>query len=328
MFVAVKSPIVILKAKQRKKPRWTKHNKKLEALSNKQAKVTSQVIIDGVKQLRSELPTTLEIADAWSVGGYPELIDQLDLDAAPSRMSQSAGNVLLATLILSTRNEIDNLPEHIQSRYRFDYSNPRIERLWRDRAANNIVEPILQGTRDSIQDVIHRQFTNALTPRTMAGEIKNYIGLYPRLAQAHTNYMFGLLAQGVKPDRAEALGEKYYNKLLEYRAMSIARTETNFMINHGQLQVWKQGQENGIIPRQAKKVWVNDGDPCPDCADMDGEEVGLNEVWIMADGTSCDVPTDSHPQCNCVMTIEYGEAEDSSFQPEEKDEEPSEEESD
>lgn len=323
MFITHTPWSVVAKAAKAKKPRWTKQNKKLENVSVKQQKVTSQVIVDGVKQLRTELPTTLEIADAWSVGGYPELMDEMDLESAHAKMS-GAGPALLATLLYSTRVAIQNLPPGIQSRYRFDYSNPRIERLWKQRSSQRIVEPIIQGTKDSIQDIVHTQFTRGLNPRDLAGEIKNCVGLYPKLARAHTNYVMGLRAEGMSPDKVDVLSEKYYNKLLDYRAMSIARTETNFMINHGQLQVWKQGQDNGIIPSTAKKTWVNDGNPCPDCQDMDGESVGLNEVWIMADGTMCEVPTDSHPQCNCVMDIDYDE---DSQQPAEEPNEDSEEES-
>lgn len=311
MFIVHAPWSYVAKMGKAKKPRWTKQNKKLESISLRQQKKTAKVIIDGVMELRATLPSTLQIGIDLEAG-YPTFISRMNLAEAPEKFD-GAGRSLWETLLISSKIAMENLPGEIASRYRFDYSNPRIERIWRERSSQKIVEPIINGTKESIQDIVHTQFTRGLNPRDIAGEIKNYVGLYPKLARAHTGYVTGLKASGMEPDKVEALSEKYYDKLLSYRAMSIARTETNFMINRGQLEVWRQGQDNGIIPQQAKKIWVNDGNPCLECEDMDGDAVGLNDVWVMTDGTICEVPTDAHPNCNCVMEIEYGEIETAEF---------------
>lgn len=321
MFV-VHRPWSIVKA-DKKRPNWqrTVSPKKLEALSARQTKKTTQAIIDSTTTLRTELPSDLEIADAWAEYGYSGIAELLEMGEAADSFAGAAES-LGETMGLVSQISLGSLPPGMQDKYRFDYTNPRIERIWQRRAGEKIVQPIVNGTLDSVRDIVHRQFTQGLTPRDLAGEIKNCIGLYPRLTRAHTNYVNGLKTQGMTEDRIAALSEKYYDKLLSYRAMTIARTETNFMLNRGQLEVWKQGQENGVIPQGAQKTWITDGNPCPECAAMDGEQVGLNEIWVMSDGTPCDVPTDSHPNCECMMTIDYGDIENAEFsEPESSDDE-------
>lgn len=72
------------------------------------------------------------------------------------------------------------------------------------------------------------------------------------------------------------------------RALTIARTETAFADVAGNLMGWKA---SGVV---AGKEWKTSEDPCPDCADLDGEVVDLEEEF--PDG---DPPL--HPRCECVL---------------------------
>ncbi len=74
----------------------------------------------------------------------------------------------------------------------------------------------------------------------------------------------------------------------------------------GQLEVWRAGQNEGLITHKAKKVWVIDGRPCDDCIEMDGEAVGLNDYWVMPSGKHVEIPTDSHPNCECGQSLDFG----------------------
>ncbi len=152
--------------------------------------------------------------------------------------------------------------------------------------------------------------TNGASPRDMAKEIKNYVGLYPRLATAHSNYVAKLRKDGVRPDRIEVLSDKYYDRLLTYRTETIARTETQFMLNRGQLTVWQEGSRQGLLPPDSKKVWIVDGNPCEICEPMDGIAVGINESWSLDDGSEVDIPTEAHPNCMCIMDLDMGEGDD------------------
>lgn len=73
------------------------------------------------------------------------------------------------------------------------------------------------------------------------------------------------------------------------RALMISRTETAFADVQGNLLGWKA---SGVV---AGKEWRTSGeDPCPECAAMDGEIVGIDEEF--SDG---DPPL--HPRCECAL---------------------------
>lgn len=315
MFVSYKPWSIVAKARRSKRPKWkdTRTTKRLESLSLTMQRSISMDLVKGIKTFRKTIPDKEEIYQAWLKRGYGGIVNLINWKEIPNVVAP-ATKKLNESFVKSSELAVEVLPPPIKDRLRFDYGNPKIQRLFQQRSGEKIVQPLVEGGRQSIQQIVHRQFTQGLSPKMMAGEIKNYIGLYPQLAGAHTNYVLGLLGSGMKESEAERLSNAYYDKLLDYRAMSIARTETHFMVSHGQLEVWKQGQDNGLIPTGAKKVWDADGNPCPDCEDMDGVAVDIDDVWVMNDGTVCDVPSDSHPNCNCTPSIDYGDIENAEFE--------------
>jgi hypothetical protein len=316
MFVTHKPWSLVAKAaKTKKRPNWsrTRSPKRLEALSRRMEKAVTIDLVKGIKTFRSKIPDPEKIYEAWMKGNYSAIDREIEWEKFPGEIAPASEKTFEA-MMASADIAMQALPPPIKSRYRFDYKNPGIERIWRKRTGEWMVDPLVKGGRESIQDIVYTQFTQGLNPRDLVGEIKNYIGLYPRLARAHTNYVLSLKQTDMAPERIDELSENYYDKLLTYRANMIARTETNFMLNRGQLEVWQQGQENGIIPLGATKVWVVDGNPCEDCQEMDGEAVGLAESWVTPDGDVVEVPTEIHPHCACMMTIEYGDIETAEFE--------------
>jgi hypothetical protein len=292
------------------RPKWkkTRSAKRVGALGNRMSKAVAVDLVNGIQTFKKRIPDKEDIYQAWLKGNYSGIVriipwEHLDKDLTPAK--DKLNNGLTAAMISANKS----LPPHRQPTLRYDYRNPRIQNVF-NRRAGEWITAIDQDTRNSIQTIVHRQFVNALSPRDLAGQIKNVIGLYPKLANAHTNYVNGLKAQGMSADKVERLGDKYYDKLLNYRSMMIARTESQFMVNRGQLEVWREGANQGLIPKVAKKVWVTDGDPCEICDPMDGIAVDLDDMWSLNNGDVVDIPTESHPHCYCIMTIDYGDEEE------------------
>lgn len=309
MFCTCPSKEMVQKARS-KRPRWkdTRTDRRMSALHSQMSRSISADLVTGVKKFKSRIPDKEAIYEAWLKGGYSKIMELIPWHRMVEDVMPAAHRTKDA-LFGSMDINREALPKPINKALRFDYSNPRIERTWAKRTGEWMVNPLVNGGRDAIQDIVHRQFTQGLDPRSMAGEIRGYIGLYPRLANALTNYKQGLAAKGMPIENQQKYAIAYEDRLLDYRSMMIARTETNFMLNRGQLEVWRQANDAGLIPNAAVKVWQADGSPCEDCSAMDGEEVGLAEAWVTPDGDVVDVPTEIHPNCNCIMTIDYREGE-------------------
>lgn len=311
IFRAVENREWVQKQKLRKRPRWskTRNPKRLEALSKRFGSAISADLVTGINTFRRKIPNPETIYQAWLDGNYEGISRVIPWDELHKSL-QPARNRLFEGLEVFGNLGLEVIKEPERPKLRYDYKNPHIQRVFDKRAGEWIVK-ISGDTRDSIKEVVHRQMTQGVSPRQMSEEIRNMVGLYPRLANAHANYVNQLEKKGLHPERVKVLGDRYYQELLTYRAKTIARTETQFMLNRGQLEVWKEGARQGFIPKTAKKVWITDGDPCDEiCDPMDGEMVGLYDSWSLPNGDEVDIPTESHPNCQCIMTIEFDEEDD------------------
>lgn len=286
------------------RPKWktTRTPKRLEALTNQMANSVRVDMVKGIKTFKKRIPDKEVIYQAWLKGNYSGIVREIPWNALHEDLAPAVDK-LHKNWSKSLKEGVETLhPDH-RPTMRYDYKNPQIERVFQNRTGEWIVS-IEQKTRESIQQIVHRQFTNALSPRDMVDQIKDTVGLYPRLANAHANYVRGLKESGMPAARVEKLGDAYYDKLLTYRAMSIAKTESFFMVNRGQLEVWKESSNQDLIPKTSRKVWMTDGDPCDICEPMDGVSVLLVESWVLNNGDVVEIPTESHPHCECFMTID------------------------
>jgi SPP1 gp7 family putative phage head morphogenesis protein len=87
----------------------------------------------------------------------------------------------------------------------------------------------------------------------------------------------------------------------EARAELIAHTEIMTAANEGQREAWDQAIEAGLLTGNEKKEWIATGDAnvCPQCDELDGTVVGLDEQYPDDGG---DGPP-AHPQCRCTEGI-------------------------
>jgi SPP1 gp7 family putative phage head morphogenesis protein len=135
-------------------------------------------------------------------------------------------------------------------------------------------------------------------------------------AQAHA----GDLAQGISDTTREDIQDTIsaalegdgldvaYKAILdsvgdESRAEMISRTEVMDAANQGQLESWSQAIDAGFLTGDEKKEWIaTAGDnTCEDCQDLDGEQVGIDDVFSSGD----DAPP-AHPSCRCSLGIAGG----------------------
>lgn len=305
-------------AKAGKRPRGaprrkvTNTYKRLSALSKVMGNAVRLDLVHGLTRFKHRVSADA-LQEAWGKGDYHKVMTFIPWDKLPADL---AGPIRDLGKGAATGAEIslEAMPPNANANLRFDIENPRTKRFLETRTAS-LVTSIEQGTRDMIQGHVTRAFTNAQTPRQIAERIKSGIGILPAHEIALDKYRTGLEESGMAEDEVTGLADAYEARLLDYRAMNIARSETRMAVNHGQLAVWQAGADQGFIDREtAQKEWVVDGAPCPVCEPMDGIRVGLDDPWLVTytNGQVQQVytPSETHPQCMCGMELHFGQTED------------------
>lgn len=179
----------------------------------------------------------------------------------------------------------------------FDATNPAAIAWAHDHAAE-LIKEISDHVQDAIRLTVVQSFEEGIAPRDVAKLIRSNIGLTDRDAGAVMKKQIAWLADGVAPEKATARAERYADKLLRSRADTIARTEGMRAANEGQRQLWDQAVDAGLVDAATQqKVWIATDDACPECQEVDGETVGLDEDFSVGS----DPPL--HPNCRCTIGL-------------------------
>lgn len=309
MFHSSEPRLWIQKAKPRKVARTYA---RVKALSNTMTKAVHVDLVKGITTFKKKI-SPQALADAYATKSYGAIMATIPWEDLHDSLQPATAKVG-DTLSMAAGRTIALLPPPMQNGLRWDVKNPQIQKYLRERTGKLIVD-IQNDTLNVVQRSVQRSFSQALTPRDVADQIKDSIGLHPRYEQAVVNYQNKLYAGGKhSPEQVEDLTDAYSGRLLDSRAMTVARTETRSASNYGQLSVWKQASNDGLLPKNSMKTWVTCKEclcktpcPCDLCLPMEGVSVAVDEFWMLSDGTVCEIPSDAHPNCNCGMTMDMGD---------------------
>jgi hypothetical protein len=208
-------------------------------------------------------------------------------------------------IIDAGKYSIDYMPEVLKPEIIFDAKNPRIQK-YIDKKVGERIQGITDQSKIAIQTVISQGMNKGSPIRTIAENIPRSIGLNDRQAMAVVNYQAGLLDKGIGGKKLENMTDSYYEKMLDYRTTTIARTESMDAVNQGQLEVWDQAAEQGLYdPSKAVKRWIVTPDDrlCEACQDMDQQEVGMDESFDSPEFGEIDAPP-LHPSCRCIVELD------------------------
>jgi len=190
----------------------------------------------------------------------------------------------------------------------FDITNPRAISRARQ-IGGELIRNINKTTRQNIRDVIAEMLDGNVSMIAGTKMIKQQVGLLPRHAQAVRRYRQTLVSAGTTPGRADTLSNAYAERLLKYRASTIARTETARAASYGQQEAWEQMLDADVIPPDTQRVWITaqDEQECDVCGPMNGITAPLNGFWDTPAG-AISQPTDSHPNCRCTSGLVFLDA--------------------
>jgi hypothetical protein len=203
----------------------------------------------------------------------------------------------------------------------------------------NLIRQVSRDTRLAIRDVILTAFNEGGHPYEQAREIRNLIGLTSRQAQAVRNFR-RMLRSGdptlmrealeralrdkrfdstvlraiesqsrIPKERAERMVQRFAERMLNYRARNIARTESIRASVAGQQELWRQAVGQGLLkPERTRKKWIVTPDDrlCPICRPIPGRNKGgvrLDESFATDIGP-VDAPP-AHPSCRCALGLVF-----------------------
>lgn len=178
--------------------------------------------------------------------------------------------------------------------FEFEKVSPDAVR-WASQHAAELVTNISADQEAVLRQIVAGGFRKQATTKVLAERIRRVVGLtIPQLSK------YERLLEEV--GRREA--RTYAARARTERARTIARTETLRASNEGTRQAWKQAKDQGYLTGTETREWITTPDDrlCPICLPLDGEVVGLDEVFSVGVMTP-----PAHPRCRCAIGLSMRE---------------------
>lgn len=244
----------------------------------------------------------------------------------------SVKDAVQATYAAGAKAAAKELPPRTAVDLSFDLFNPDAVKFIQQ-YTGDLISGATAETKAAVKQILERAWTEGASPATQAREIRDVIGLTARQELAVENYRNALESGGASDlrdalsralrdgrydrsllkaiesgnplgkDKIDTLVGRYQSRMLDYRATSIARTETVRAANGGQRETWRQAKEQGLLGDDAVKVWESSGDDreCDVCEALDGQEAEMDEEF--APGIM--EPPDPHDLCRCSISLKF-----------------------
>lgn len=175
----------------------------------------------------------------------------------------------------------------------FDITNP-VAVAWAREYAAKEVTLITQESERAIRQFITEAFEQGITPRETAQRIYGQIGLTKQQQAAVTKFRARLEAQGVTGVKLDRRVTNYVEAQIRRRSRLIARHEIRSASQAGQLELWRQAVEEGLIDLDVDQMFT-----LPDGSQVLGPPAHIDcrcspalkrkddgtwvKVWIVAD---------------------------------------------
>ena len=280
-------------------PEFDAHWRDLFLLTGAVGGLWLKLVQDYAAQLKREI-TVADLERAILANDPFIVIDRLSWHAIDKVFVAAATPVLLAALTRAGVSEAIRLNLAMT----FDLQNPYVQ-PWIEAHAAELVSQVTAETKQAIRAVIADAFNRGLPPRKAALAMRNLVGLTEKDAKTVMRYWQTVTAEGNRTAQAaNALADKYAQKLLQRRADLIARTEIVTSANAGVQSSWRQAQSEGFLLPTTLQEWIAAvGSPrtCAECIAMDGQRVPVGEPFISARGPVSGPAL--HPNCRCAVSL-------------------------
>lgn len=234
------------------------------------------------------------------------------------------------SLLTAAAEELQNASEVIRSSFSLDHFNPKVVEYAQQHSAR-LVQQVSRETRENITEAVTEALKVGQHPRETAREIRDMIGLTKEQRAAVRNYRKALksgdlnaLKNALRDKRSDAklvrtfladkritrdeidrLVDRYTQRWINFRAETIARTESIRSLAAGNRLAWNQIADSGFFAEgDLYRRWfvAPDERVCEWCAPiprMNKDGVPLNGYFDTPKGQMQDPPV--HPRCRCVI---------------------------
>ena len=300
-------------AKMARAVRILKAKSKFASKRNRRAYQTAHRVADGavptfVNLLLTELQgirrriNVAAVQRAVAAGNVAGIEAALLLPSISADLRRKYRVQLLAVLQKAGVASIGVQPKRLAGLFgRFDLTNPRAVR-WAASKSSELVREIDDSLKLTIRGTIADGIEDGVPVRGTARRLRNEIGLTRKQSRAVRNFRADQIGRGIGIDLADKRTDRFRQKTLRRRALTIARTETIAATFQGRRELWDQATDRGLIdPTKVKRKWITTPDDRVDkfiCDPMDGQEVFINEPFVTPQFIEIEGPP-AHPQCRC-----------------------------
>lgn len=181
--------------------------------------------------------------------------------------------------------------------------NPLVARV-ANQQAGDLIRFITDSQRETVRQLIEHGLRSGERIFDMASAIQRTVGLLPNHAVAVERSRQKLLSNGTSLSRAEQLANDYTTRLLRYRAMNIARSETQTALHTGERAAWDISASEGLFnPATAKHKWLISAGACTKiCLPMRNQVQPYTRSFVTGTGRLVMHPP-SHPSCRCSVLL-------------------------
>ncbi len=218
----------------------------------------------------------------------------------------------------------------------FTLDNPAVVRWVEENTAQlflQVTGETKKAVANQIAGIVREGFIEGIPPRTQARQMRRIVGLTSQQSDSVKLFLDGQLKAGISAKRADMMADRMRDRLIKFRAETIARTESIRAANQGQLQAWRDAADEGLLdPTITKRVWIAtlDDRTCGICAALDGDIVGFDKEFVSRieyvdftdEGDSfveisskplippvVEMAPPAHPRCRCSSGLVFDEAE-------------------
>lgn len=283
---------------------------KVRAISDKYLPRWIRTLMDGFERARAgtSMRAMVRLLEGEEFDKVVDEIDWIQIDGPQAESTRMVFPILLREVMESTASEAVGILERnpkIRVVGAFDVTNPRVTEWIRAHSAE-LVTQIGADSRQAIRDLVAMAYQDGISAQALGRMIRQSIGLTTRQARAVARMRARMVADGKRADMIEAAAEKYAARLLRQRAEMIARTELIKAETQGQLLLWQQQIDAGMLPADVRKEWIVTPDDrlCPECQDFDGATVPVSSDFVGGpDGPPL------HPNCRCALRLVFAKVE-------------------